>query len=130
MTDYSIDWDVTSMNGSADISSSSGGPDLGVTIQSQTLDDDEDIGHASGQLASSYVSLPGSTVISFGSPVTNAAFSVFGFVSGARAGGWSETLSIRAYDADGNEVDVLAEQSDGAGQVMSFSIPASKASSS
>ena len=103
MTDYVLDWDQTGADGSATFSSSTGGDDVGVSVSTPTNVNGDHFALSGGVLTSSSVCNETVTAVEFDAAVGNVSFEVFDVDAGS---GWDDKVTIRAYDADGNLVDV------------------------
>ena len=103
MTDYVLDWDQTGADGSATFSSSTGGADVGVSVSTPTNVNGDHFALSGGVLKSSGVCNETVTAVEFDAAVGNVSFEIFDVDAGS---GWDDKVTIRAYDADGNLVDV------------------------
>jgi len=100
--DYLLDWDLTGSDGSAMLSSSSGGDPVGVTV-STPKNDGEQFKLKYGELKSDDVKEPVEAIITFDTAVTDVNFQIKDIDQG-----WfhDDKVTVLAYDADGNLVDV------------------------
>jgi len=100
--DYLLDWDLTGSDGSAMLLSSSGGDPVGVTV-STPKNDGEQFELKYGELKSDDVEEPVEATITFDTAVTDLNFQLKDVDQG-----WfhDDKVTILAYDADGNLVDV------------------------
>ena len=103
MTDYVLDWDQSGADGSATFSSSTGGDDVGVSVSTPTNVNGDHFALSDGVLTSSGVCNETVTAVEFDAAVSNVSFEIFDVDAGS---GWDDKVTIRAYDADGNLVDV------------------------
>jgi CshA-type fibril repeat protein len=101
--DYLLDWDLTGSDGSAMLSSSSGGDPVGVTVSTPKNSDGDEFWLKYGELKSDDVENPTEAIITFDTEVTDLNFQLKDVDQG-----WCEDdkVTVLAYDADGNLVDV------------------------
>ena len=106
MSDYTIDWSATNIDGSNYVSGVDGS--LGFTVSTpQNVDCDEWVHGVSGTsdgLVSSCVDDPTVVTIDFDQPVENLSFELFDVDSDEC--NFDDKVTIYAYDADGNKVEV------------------------
>ncbi|MCB1338383.1 MAG: Hint domain-containing protein [Maritimibacter sp.] len=101
--DYRLDWDLTGADGSTTLASASGGDAVGVTVSTPTNGQCDSFSLKDGQLYSTEVSQPTISEITFDQPVTDVNFQLIDVDQGCN---WDDEVTVLAYDADGNLVDV------------------------
>ncbi|TYB81746.1 Hint domain-containing protein [Maritimibacter fusiformis] len=100
---YILDWDLTGADGSATLSSTGSGPDVLVSVATPANVDGDEFTVVGGQLFSKDVGNETKGEISFGHPVTDVNFQL---VDVDQGWDWDDKVTIRAYDAQNNLVDV------------------------
>ncbi len=101
--DYLLDWDLTGADGAASVTSATGAGAVGVTVSTPTNAQCDAFTLKDGQLYSNDVSRPTISEIVFDQPVRDVNFQLVDVDQGRD---WDDQVSILAYDADGNLVDV------------------------
>ncbi|GKY88985.1 Ig-like domain-containing protein [Sinisalibacter aestuarii] len=101
--DYLLDWTLTGADGSATLTSSAGSGTVGVTVSTPTSASGDSFTLSGGLLKSDDVSKPTQTVVEFDQAVTDLNFQLKDVDQGW---GWDDKVTVLAYDADGNLVDV------------------------
>ncbi|GGD32703.1 Ig-like domain-containing protein [Sinisalibacter lacisalsi] len=101
--DYLLDWDLTGADGSAQLVSSSGADPVGVTVSTPDNGDDDEFRLKYGELKSDDVEEPTRAVITFDTAVTDLNFQIKDIDQGHD---WDDKVTILAYDANGDLVDV------------------------
>jgi hypothetical protein len=101
--DYLLDWDLTGADGSEMLSSLSGGDPVGVTVSTPKNDHGDQFCLHNGELKSNDVAKPTEAVITFDTAVTDLNFQLKDVDQGWD---WDDKMTVLAYDADGNPVDV------------------------
>ncbi len=101
--DYLLDWDLTGADGAASLRAASGAGTVGVTVSTPTNDARDAFSRKDGQLYSNDVTHPTISEIAFDQPVTRVNFQLIDVDQGRD---WDDLVTVLAYDADGNLVDV------------------------
>ncbi|MEZ5723398.1 MAG: hypothetical protein R3D59_18925, partial [Paracoccaceae bacterium] len=101
--DYRLDWDLTGADGAASLASASGGDPVGVIVSTPTNGQCDAFTLKGGQLYSNDVSQPTISEITFDQPVSDVNFQLIDVDQGCN---WDDEVTVLAYDADGNLVDV------------------------
>lgn len=101
---YLLDWNLTGADGSATLSSAGTGPDVLVTVATPANTNGDEFTVKNGQLYSKDVCNETKSEITFGQAVTDVNFQLIDVDQGWD---WDDKVTIRAYDADNNLVDVV-----------------------
>lgn len=101
--DYLLDWDLTGADGSATLTSGSGGSAVNVTVSTPSSSCGDAFTLSGGQLSAYSVEEPTKAIVTFDQAVTNLTFQLVDVDQGWI---WDDKVTVLAYDADGNLVDV------------------------
>ena len=117
--DYLLDWDLTGADGAATLSAASGDDPVCVTVSTPTNGQCDSFSLKDGQLFSNDVAQPTISEIAFDAPVCDVNFQLIDVDQGCN---WDDEVTILAYDADGNLVDVDFDAISGAQSVSGNTI--------
>lgn len=126
-----LDWSTASANGTYHIGAA--GDEIGVTVSTTTNINGRTAAVGTRGTPSEealYVSglqEPVTTDISFDSPTANVSFELFDVDQG---GGWDDMVTVIAYDAEGNPIEVQFSDLDGLHTVTGSAVDADGAASS
>ncbi|MCB0968899.1 MAG: Hint domain-containing protein, partial [Ilumatobacter sp.] len=101
--DYLLDWDLTGADGATTLASATGTETIGVTVSTPTNGQCDAFTLQDGQLYSNDVSQPTISEIAFDTPVSGVNFQLIDVDAGCN---WDDQVTVLAYDADGNLVEV------------------------
>ena len=101
--DYLLDWDLTGADGATTLASATGTETIGVTVSTPTNGRCDAFTLQDGQLYSNDVSQPTISEIAFDTPVSDVNFQLIDVDAGCN---WDDQVTVLAYDADGNLVEV------------------------
>ncbi|MBV7409941.1 Ig-like domain-containing protein [Maritimibacter sp. DP1N21-5] len=107
--DYRLDWDLTGSDGSAALVSATGNQNVSVSVSTPGNGDGDSFAMADGKLHSASVQNPTQTIIDFGAAVTDVNFQIEDVDQDNNwllSETWDDKVTVLAYDADGNLVDV------------------------
>lgn len=101
---YLLDWDLTGADGAATLASSGAGPNVLVTVATPANGDGDEFIVKDGQLYSRDVGNETKSEITFDHAVTDVNFQLIDIDQGWD---WDDKVTIKAYDAHDNLVDVV-----------------------